>query len=213
MFPRARSPGRSSREHEPIAAVSDFHQDGATFPFGAHVAVVEVDLDTGRVTPIRHVAVDDCGRILNPLIVAGQQHGGIAQGIAQALWEQYVYDADGNPLTSTLADYAMPSAAELPVVRGVEHRDAVAPQPARREGHRRVGDDRVDARGAERGRRRARVTSVCATSTSRAPPSGCGPRCATRRRASLASPWREPPAVFDNLTAPKTRADAEAVDI
>ena len=68
----------------------------------------------GRVTPIRHVAVDDCGRILNPLIVAGQQHGGIAQGIAQALWEQYVYDADGNPLTSTLTDYAMPSAAELP---------------------------------------------------------------------------------------------------
>jgi len=98
----------------PLAALSDFKQDGATFPFGAHVAVVEVDLDTGMVTPLRHVAVDDCGRILNPLIVAGQQHGGIAQGIAQALWEQYVYDTDGNPLTATLTDYEMPSAAELP---------------------------------------------------------------------------------------------------
>ena len=68
----------------------------------------------GASKPIRHVAVDDCGRILNPLIVRGQQHGGIAQGVAQALWEQYVYDDDGNPLTATLTDYAMPSAAELP---------------------------------------------------------------------------------------------------
>jgi carbon-monoxide dehydrogenase large subunit len=60
------------------------------------------------------VAVDDCGRILNPLIVTGQQHGGIAQGMAQALWEQMVYDLQGNPLTTNLADYAMPSAAEFP---------------------------------------------------------------------------------------------------
>src|SRR5204862_7601951 len=104
---------RPPRRH-PIVAIADFEQEGATFPFAAHVAVVEVDLDTGRVTPVRHVAVDDCGRILNPLIVTGQQHGGIAQGVAQALWEQYVYDDDGNPLTSTLTDYAMPSAAELP---------------------------------------------------------------------------------------------------
>jgi carbon-monoxide dehydrogenase large subunit len=63
---------------------------------------------------VRHVAVDDCGRILNPLLVTGQQHGGIAQGVAQALWEQFVYDDQGNPLTSTLTDYAMPSAAEFP---------------------------------------------------------------------------------------------------
>src|ERR1700681_2044501 len=63
---------------------------------------------------LRHVAVDDCGRILNPLLVAGQQHGGIAQGASQALYEQMVYDADGNPLTANLVDYAMPSAAELP---------------------------------------------------------------------------------------------------
>jgi carbon-monoxide dehydrogenase large subunit len=63
---------------------------------------------------VRHIAVDDCGRIVNPLIVTGQQHGGIAQGAAQVLWEQFVYDEAGNPLTSTLAEYAMPSAAELP---------------------------------------------------------------------------------------------------
>ena len=68
-----------------ITAAHDSVQDGPTFPFGAHVAVVEVDTETGRVTPVRHVAVDDCGRILNPLLVTGQQHGGLAQGIAQAL--------------------------------------------------------------------------------------------------------------------------------
>ena len=81
---------------------------GATFPFGAHVSVVEVDTATGRVTPRRHVAVDDCGRILNPLLVAGQQHGGLAQGIAQALYEEVLFDPDGQPLTATLADYRMP---------------------------------------------------------------------------------------------------------
>ena len=63
---------------------------------------------------MRHVAVDDCGRILNPLLVAGQQHGGIAQGVAQALCEGVAYDDDGNPLTANLMDYAMPSAAEFP---------------------------------------------------------------------------------------------------
>ena len=81
---------------EELHAGLDFHQDGATFPFGAHVSVVEVDTETGRVTPRRHVAVDDCGRILNPLLVAGQQHGGLAQGIAQALYEEVLFDA-GRP--------------------------------------------------------------------------------------------------------------------
>jgi carbon-monoxide dehydrogenase large subunit len=104
----------AQRDGGQLRAAVDFEQSNATFPFGAHVSVVEVDLETGHVQPLRHVAVDDCGRILNPLIVTGQQHGGIAQGMAQALWEQMVYDAEGNPLTSNLADYAMPSAAELP---------------------------------------------------------------------------------------------------
>jgi carbon-monoxide dehydrogenase large subunit len=91
----------------------DFDGSDSTFPFGAHVSVVEVDTETGHVTMVRHVAVDDCGRILNPLLVAGQQHGGIAQGAAQALYEWMQYDADGNPVTSNLADYAIPSATEL----------------------------------------------------------------------------------------------------
>ena len=91
----------------------DFDGQDSTFPFGAHVSVVEVDTETGGVKMLRHVAVDDCGRILNPLLVRGQQHGGIAQGAAQALYEHVMYDADGNPVTSNLMDYAMPSAAEL----------------------------------------------------------------------------------------------------
>jgi carbon-monoxide dehydrogenase large subunit len=92
----------------------DFDGTNSTFPFGAHVSVVEVDTETGKVVMRRHIAVDDCGRILNPLLVAGQQHGGIAQGAAQALYEWVRYDEDGNPVTGTLLDYTVPSAAELP---------------------------------------------------------------------------------------------------
>jgi len=76
--------------------------------------VVEVDADTGRVELQRLVAVDDCGRIVNPLLVAGQQHGGIGQGVAQALYEEVRFDDDGNPITANLMDYGIPSAAELP---------------------------------------------------------------------------------------------------
>jgi carbon-monoxide dehydrogenase large subunit len=92
----------------------DFDGTNSTFPFGAHVSVVEVDTETGKVVMLRHIAVDDCGRILNPLLVGGQQHGGIAQGAAQALYEWVRYDDDGNPVTATLMDYTVPSAAELP---------------------------------------------------------------------------------------------------
>jgi aerobic carbon-monoxide dehydrogenase large subunit len=92
----------------------DYVSDGSSFPFGSHVAVVEVDAETGRVELLRIIAVDDCGKIVNPLLVAGQQHGGIGQGVAQALYEEVRYDPDGNPITANLMDYAMPSAAELP---------------------------------------------------------------------------------------------------
>ena len=85
-----------------------------TFPFGAHVAVVEVDTETGQVRHLRHIACDDAGRVLNPLLLDGQIHGGVAQGTAQALLEEVRYDNDGNPITSNLAEYAMISAAELP---------------------------------------------------------------------------------------------------
>jgi carbon-monoxide dehydrogenase large subunit len=104
----------ASERGEPLLVQHDTDPAGSTFPFGAHVAVVEVDIETGRVVPIAHFAVDDCGVIVNPLLVDGQVHGGLASGIAQALWEQVLYDADGNPITSTLAEYAIPSAAELP---------------------------------------------------------------------------------------------------
>ena len=85
-----------------------------TFPFGTHVCVVEVDEETGEVELLQYVAVDDCGNQVNPLIVDGQIHGGVVQGIAQALYEEAVYDEDGNLQTSTLADYLVPSAAEFP---------------------------------------------------------------------------------------------------
>src|SRR3954463_1842224 len=93
---------------------TDFQGKGATFPFGAHVAVVEVDLDTGHVRLQRMVTVDDAGPVLNPVIVEGQRHGGIAQGASQALLEEVLYDADGNPQSTNFADYAFPTAAELP---------------------------------------------------------------------------------------------------
>jgi carbon-monoxide dehydrogenase large subunit len=91
-----------------------FREPGSTFPFGCHVAVVEVDTETGGVRLVRHVAVDDCGRILNPLLVDGQVHGGLGQGIAQALYEEILFDEVGNPMTANLTTYLFPSAAELP---------------------------------------------------------------------------------------------------
>jgi aerobic carbon-monoxide dehydrogenase large subunit len=97
-----------------LAAEYDFTPPGATFPFGAHVAVVEVDTETGDARLRRLIACDDAGRIVNPLLVDGQVHGGLAQGVAQALYEWFAYDDDGNPRTANLADYLFPSAAELP---------------------------------------------------------------------------------------------------
>jgi carbon-monoxide dehydrogenase large subunit len=97
-----------------LRAAEVFKADAPSFPFGAHVAVVEVDTETGDVALLRHVAVDDAGTIVNRVIADGQVHGGVATGVAQALYEEFVYDDDGNPLTSTFLGYAFPSAAELP---------------------------------------------------------------------------------------------------
>lgn len=107
---------RAREDGAPLAADHDFEAAASTFPFGAHVTAVEVDTETGSVEVRRHVAVDDCGRVVNPLVVAGQQMGGAAQGIAQALWEGVVHDDDGQLLTASFADYAVPSAADLPPV-------------------------------------------------------------------------------------------------
>lgn len=92
----------------------DQSQPGATFPFGCHVAVVEVDVETGDAQLVRHVAVDDSGKIINPLIADGQVQGGIAQGVAQALYEEVVFDEEGNPQTASLVDYLIPTACEMP---------------------------------------------------------------------------------------------------
>jgi aerobic carbon-monoxide dehydrogenase large subunit len=97
-----------------LSADVRYTSDQPTFPFGAHLAVVEVDVETGKVTLLRHVTVDDAGTLVNPVLAEGQRHGGIAQGVAQALLEEVRYDADGNPLTATLADYVAITATELP---------------------------------------------------------------------------------------------------
>jgi carbon-monoxide dehydrogenase large subunit len=96
-----------------LSAEIDFDAGGMSYPFGAHVAVVDVDTETGEVRLRRLVAVDDCGRILNPMLVDGQVHGGLTQGSAQALFEGVEYDDQGTPLTGSLMSYEMPSAAEL----------------------------------------------------------------------------------------------------
>jgi aerobic carbon-monoxide dehydrogenase large subunit len=101
-------------ESERLFVRSVFTAPGPTFPFGTHVAVVEVDTETGKVFLRRVVTVDDAGTVINPLLAEGQRHGGIAQGAAQALLEEVVYDSDGNPLTATFADYPFVSATELP---------------------------------------------------------------------------------------------------
>ena len=104
----------ASADGELLAGDHDFTAPMPTFPFGTHVAVVEVDTETGDVRLKRLVAVDDAGTLINPLIAEGQIHGGIAQGVAQALMEEIVYDADGNPKTTNFAEYPVISAAELP---------------------------------------------------------------------------------------------------
>jgi carbon-monoxide dehydrogenase large subunit len=97
-----------------------------TFSNGAHLAVVEIDRETGRVRVVRYVAVDDCGRVVNPALLAGQIMGGVAQGIGGALLEHCAYDGDGQPLTTTLMDYAVPTAADLPALE-VHHLETPSP--------------------------------------------------------------------------------------
>ncbi len=100
---------------EPGLEASAFYDPpNFTFPFGTHLAVVEVDPDTGQIDLQRYIAVDDCGVQINPMIVEGQVHGGVAQGVGPVLWEGAVYDDDGQLLTGTMQDYALPRADRLP---------------------------------------------------------------------------------------------------
>ena len=200
----------------PLAAEVDFAQSAATFPFGAHVAVVEVDLDTGSVRPIRHVAVDDCGRILNPLIVTGQQHGGIAQGVAQALWEEMVYDADGNPLTATLADYGMPSAAELP---SFEASNTETPTPLNPLGAKGIGESGTI--GSTPAVHNAVIDALSHLGV-RHIDMPCTPERVWRAISEAGANgghqpdvavWREPPAWFADLPTPEAAGRPEAADV
>jgi carbon-monoxide dehydrogenase large subunit len=97
-----------------LSAEATFEPSNFTFPFGTHICVVEVDTQTGCVEVKKYIAVDDCGKVINPLLVDGQVQGGIVQGLGQALYEEVVYDENGQLLTGSLMDYALPRAADLP---------------------------------------------------------------------------------------------------
>ncbi|HEU4750219.1 MAG TPA: xanthine dehydrogenase family protein molybdopterin-binding subunit [Acidimicrobiia bacterium] len=97
-----------------LEAHSVFSPANATWPFGSHAALVEVDVETGYTKLLRYVAMDDCGNVISPMIVDGQIHGGLVQGIAQAMFEEAIYDAEGNCLTTTLLDYPLPTAGDVP---------------------------------------------------------------------------------------------------
>ncbi|MDQ6837479.1 MAG: molybdopterin-dependent oxidoreductase, partial [Actinomycetota bacterium] len=191
---------------EPLVVEHDGRQDGPTFPFGAHVSVVEVDTETGLVTPLRHIAVDDCGRILNPLLVDGQVHGGLASGISQALWEEFVYDAEGNPLTATLAEYAMPSAAEL-VSFEVAHTEV--PSPLNSIGAKGIGESATV--GSTPAVQNAVVDALSHLGI-RHIDMPCTPERVWRavndaRHGHPAPAWRDPPAIFSTLPVAKQPDD------
>ena len=135
--PDAAVPLAGLAETERLFVRSVFSAPGPTFPFGAHVAVVEVDTATGKVTLRQVITVDDAGTVVNPLLAEGQRHGGIAQGAAQAFLEEVVYDADGNLLTATFADYPFLSATEVP---SFELADMATPTPYNPLGAKGIGE-------------------------------------------------------------------------
>jgi aerobic carbon-monoxide dehydrogenase large subunit len=184
-----------AHEHDGGLGVdTDFTQDGATFPFGAHVAIVEVDVETGQAKPIRHIAVDDCGRILNPMIVAGQQHGGAIQGISQALWEEMVYDADGTPITSSFADYAIPTAADGITL---EASNTETPTPVNPMGAKGIGESATI--GSTPAVQNAVVDALKHLGVKHID-LPCTPERVWREIANPRSDvWREPPVAFDRL--------------
>jgi aerobic carbon-monoxide dehydrogenase large subunit len=189
-----------------LAAELDFFQEGSTFPFGAHIAVVEVDTETGEVTPLRHVAVDDCGTVINPLLVAGQQHGGVASGISQALYEQVVFDDHGNPVTTTFAEYALPSAAEFATFTVAS---TVTPTPLNPLGAKGIGE--AGTIGSTPATQNAVIDAVAHLGV-RHIDMPCTPQrvwqaIADAARGNVTS-WREPPARFATLERKRPVAGA-----
>ena len=184
-----------------LSASARRFQQELTFPFGAHVATVEVDVDTGEVHLLEHVAVDDCGRVLNPMIVEGQVHGGLGQGIAQALFEEVVFDEHGTPVTSTLATYLFPAASELRRSRRSASR---RPRRSTRSAPRGSASRRRSAR-----RRRSRTQQWTRSGTSASGTSTCRSRlnasCARSGRAA-----RSDPPLLGSLRCPPRRTGAPA---
>ncbi|MEO6126480.1 MAG: xanthine dehydrogenase family protein molybdopterin-binding subunit [Ilumatobacteraceae bacterium] len=182
-----------------LQAAFDFDQGGATFPFGAHIAVVEVDQDTGEVTLVRHIAVDDCGTVLNPLLVEGQQHGGVAAGISQALFEEVRYDESGNPVTSNFADYGIPSAAEF---ISFDVLSTETPSPLNPLGAKGIGE--ASTIGSTPAVQNAVIDAVAHLGVRHIDMPCTAERVwqAIRRAQSTTpdDPWREPPSIFSSLS-------------
>ena len=195
-----------------LAEARDESQPGATYPFGAHVSVVEVDLDTGRVVPVRHVAVDDCGRVLNPTLVAGQQHGGLAQGISQALWEGFSYDEDGNPTTGSFAAYLLPSAAELPMLEASSTETETPYNPLGAKG---IGE--AATVGSTPAVQNAVVDALSPLGIRHLDmpltPDRVWRAIRDAEAGTLADPWSEPPSFFADLPVRGASADPEAASV
>jgi carbon-monoxide dehydrogenase large subunit len=117
-LPEGSEPGLEARKY--------FSPEQATYASGNHAAIVEVDPETGMVSILKYVAVHDCGRVINPMIVEGQVHGGVAQGIGGSFYERLVYDPDGQPLASTFMDFLLPTAMEVPEIE-VDHLETPSP--------------------------------------------------------------------------------------
>ena len=181
-----------------LEAAFDFDQAGATFPFGAHIAVVEVDAETGQVRLVRHVAVDDCGTVLNPLVVEGQQHGGVAAGVSQALYEEVLFDDAGNPVTSNFADYGIPSAAEFP---SFDVRSTMTPSPLNPLGAKGIGE--ASTIGSTPAVQNAVIDAVAHLGVRHIDMPCTAERVwraiEAARAGAAVDPWREPPAIFESL--------------
>ena len=192
----------------PLEAEAVFNGDGSTFPFGTHIAVVEVDTETGRVRLVRHVAVDDCGTVINPLLVEGQQHGGIGSGVGQALYEEVRFDAAGNPITSNFADYGIPSAAEMP---SFETHSTETPTPINPLGAKGIGE--AATIGSTPAIQNAVIDAVSHLGV-RHIDMPCTPErvwaAIQSARDGDADPWREPPAIFARLPKGMSGSDEEA---
>ncbi len=201
----------AEKDDEPLTAEFTFNQDDGTFPFGTHISVVEVDLDTGRVTPLRHVGVDDAGTVINELIFEGQQQGGIAQGMSQALYEEVGFSPEGTPLTTNLMDYAFPSAAEF---CSFETHHTVTPTPLNPLGAKGIGE--AATIGSTPAVQNAVIDAVSHLGVRHIDMPCTSQRVWEAIRAAEAGnppdPWREPPAVFERLHDANEDEAAAAAD-